>query len=161
MPTLQIEIPKQTLDHLKMAPDEFAVMMRAMAALKMYELDQITSQKAAELAGVSRVEFLRLLRRHQIPPFEWLDEAGAPTRPVGELSDAEVLRRSNLHMPTWQSRRLQELLEQQREGELTDEAQAELEHLLRLNDSALLLKSEAMVEAVRRGLREPGTSPVE
>ncbi len=158
MPTLQIEIPRQTLDHLDMAPDEFAVTMRAMTALKMYELNQISSQEAAELAGISRVEFLQLLRHYQVAPFERVDETGAPTRPVGELSDAEVLRLSNLQMPTWQSRRLQELQDKQREGQLTTEEQSELEHLLRLNDSALLLKSEAMVEAVRRRLRDPGTS---
>lgn len=158
MPTLEIEIPKQTLDHLEMAPGEFALTMRAMTALKLYELGQISSQEASELAGISRVEFLQLLRRHQIPPFERLDETGAPTRPVGELSDAEVLRLSNLQMPTWQSRRLHELLDKQQAGQLTSEEQPELEHLLRLNDSALLLKSEALVEAVRRGLRDPGTS---
>jgi hypothetical protein len=158
MPTLEIEIPKQTLDHLNMAPDEFAFTMKAMTALKMYELGQISSQEGADLAGVSRVEFLQLLRRYQISPFEWLDETGAPTRPVGELPDAEVLRLSNLQMPTWQSRRLQELLEKQQEGELTAEEPSELGHLLRLNDSALLLKSEAMVEAVHRGLRDSGVS---
>ncbi|MFQ5797003.1 MAG: UPF0175 family protein [Candidatus Bipolaricaulia bacterium] len=158
MPTLEIEIPKQTLDHLDMAPEEFAFTMRAMTALKMYELGQIPSQEAADLAGVSRIEFLQLLRRHQVPPFEWLDETGAPTRPVGEFSDAEVLRLSNLQMPAWQSQRLHELLDKQRESELTADEQSELEHLLQLNDSALLLKSEAVVEAVRRGLREPGTS---
>ncbi len=120
-------------------------------------LSQISSQEAAELAGVSRLEFLHLLRHYQVPPFERLDETGAPVRPVEELSDAEVLRLSNLQMPPWQSRRLQELLDRQREGELAAEERSELGHLLQLNDKALLLKSEAMVEAVRRGLRKPGT----
>jgi hypothetical protein len=60
-------------------------------------------------------------------------------------------------MPTWQNRRLHELLEHQREGELTTEEQGELARLLRLHESALLLKSEAMVEAVRRGLCEAGS----
>ena len=73
-----------------------------------------------------------------------------------ELSDAEVLRLATMQMPTWQSRRLHELLEQQREGQLNTAEQVELAHLLRLNDSALLLKSEAMVEAVRRGLCQVG-----
>jgi hypothetical protein len=77
---------------------------------------------------------------------------------VHELSDAEVLRLATMRMPTWQSRRLHELLEHQREGQLTTEEQVELAHLLRLHDRALLLKSEAMVEAVRRGLCEAGSS---
>ena len=63
-----------------------------------------------------------------------------------------------MHMPPWQSRRLDEIVEQQREGQLTPEEQVELAHLLRLHDSALLLKSEAMVEAVHRGLCEAGPS---
>jgi hypothetical protein len=60
-------------------------------------------------------------------------------------------------MPPWQSRRLHEIFEEQREGQLTTEEQVELARLLRLNDSALLLKSEARVEAVRRGLCEAGS----
>jgi hypothetical protein len=130
MPTLEIDIPKQALDQLDMAA----------------------------LAGVSRGEFLQLLRTYQVPPFERVDATGAPITPVHELSDAEVLRLSTMQMPTWQSRRLHELLEHQREGQLATEEKAELAHLLRLNDSALLLKSEALVEAVQRGLCETGSS---
>jgi Uncharacterised protein family (UPF0175) len=128
-----------------------------MAALKMYELGRLSSREAAALAGVSRGEFLLLLRTYQIPPLERIDATGAPIRPVHELSDAEVLRLSAMQMPTWQNRRLHELLEHQREGHLTTEEQVELVHLLRLHHSALLLKSEAMVEAVRRSLCEAGS----
>ena len=63
-----------------------------------------------------------------------------------------------MHMPPWQSRRLDEILAHQREGQLTPEEQVELAHLVRLHDSALLLKSEAMAEAVRRDLCEAGSS---
>jgi hypothetical protein len=100
---------------------------------------------------------LQLLRTHQIHPFERLDDTGAPTRPVPELSDAAVLRFATMQMPAWQSRRLQELLAQQRDGQLTTEEQAELTDLLGLHDRALLLKSEAMAEAVRRGVCEAGS----
>jgi hypothetical protein len=156
MPTLEIEIPKQMLDRLDMEPGEFALAMKTMAALKMYELGRLSSREAAALAGVSRGEFLQLLRTYQIPPFERLDAMGAPIRPVHELADAEVLWLATMQMPPWQSRRLHELLEHQREGQLTTEEQVELAHLLRLHESALLLKSEAMVEAVRRSLCEAG-----
>jgi len=158
MPTLEIDIPEQTLDHLDMEPNEFAMAMKTMTALKMYELGQLSSYEAAALAGVSRGEFLQLLRTYQIPPFERVDATGAPIRPVPELADAEVLRLATMHMPSWQSRRLDEILEHQHEGQLTPEEQVELAHLSRLHDSALLLKSEAMVEAVRRGLCEAGSS---
>ena len=157
MPTLEIEIPTQMLDQLRMEPGEFARMMKAMTALKMYELGQLSSLQAGALAGVSRSEFLQLLRAHQIHPFERLDDTGAPTPPIPELSDAITLKYATMQMPAWQSRRLQELLEQQRAGQLTMEEQAELTALLGLHDRALLLKSEAMAEAVRRGLCEVGS----
>ena len=157
MPTREIEVPKQALDHLHMEPSEFALAMKTMAALKMYELGQLSSREAAALAGVSRGEFLQALRTYQISPFERVDATGAPIRPVHELSDAEVLRLATMQMPTWQNRRLHELLEHQREGQLTTEERVELAHLLRLHNSALLLKSEAMVEAVRRSLCEAGS----
>lgn len=152
MPRLEIEIPEQTLGQLAMEADDFARTMKSMAALKMYELGRLSSQEAAALAGISRIEFLQLLRVHQIPPFERVDETGALTGPIEELPDVEVLRLSRLRMPGWQSRRLQELMERQKENTLTAEEQQELAQLLRLNDTALVLKSEAMVEAVRRGV---------
>ena len=156
MPTLEIDIPEQTLDHLDMEPSALALAMKTMAALKMYELGRLSSQQAATLAGVSRGEFLQLLRTYQIPPFERVDATGTPLRPLPELSDAAVLQLATMHMPPWQSRRVDELLEQQCEGQLTPEEHVELAHLVRLHDSALLLKSEAMVEAVRRGLCAAG-----
>lgn len=158
MPTLEIDIPEQTLDHLDMEPSALALTMKTMAALKMYELGRLSSHQAATLVGVSREEFLQLLRTYQIPPFERVDTTGAPIRPVPELADAEVLRLATMHTPPWQSRRLDEISEHQREGQLTPEEQVELAHLSRLHDSALLLKSEAIVEAVRRGLCEAGSS---
>jgi hypothetical protein len=62
MPTLEIEIPRQMLDPLDMEPSEFAMAMKTMAALKMYELGRLSSREAAALAGVSRGEVLQLLR---------------------------------------------------------------------------------------------------
>lgn len=157
MATLEIEIPKQTLDYLAVEADDFAHTMKSMAALKMYELGQLSSQEAAALAGLPRIEFLHLLRLNQIPPFERVDETGAPIRPVKELSYTEVLRLSRSQMPIWQNRRLQELLDQQREGQFSSGEQEELAELLRLNDNSLVLKSEAMAEVARRGLCKAGS----
>jgi hypothetical protein len=76
--------------------------------------------------------------------------------PVETLSDADILRFAHLQMPAWQSRRLHELLDQQRESHISPEERDELTALLHVHDRALLLKAEAMVEAVRRGLCEAG-----
>lgn len=156
MPTLTIDIPEQTLAYLAMEPGTFAGTMKTMTALKMYELGQLASREAAVLAGVSHGEFLQLLRTHQVPPFERVDATGTPVPPVADVSDAEVFRLAHIQMPLWHSRRLHELLDQQREGTLSTEEAGELATLLRLHDHALLLKAEAMAEAVRRGLCAPG-----
>jgi hypothetical protein len=132
------------------------VTMKTLSALNLYEVGQLFSHAAAVLAGISRREFLQRLRTHQIPPFERVDATGTATPLVNELSDADLLRIATTQMPAWQSRRLHELLDQQREGQLATEEQVELTHLLRLNDRALLLKSEALVDAVHRSLCEAG-----
>jgi predicted HTH domain antitoxin len=41
-----------------------------LAAVKLYELGRLSSGRAAELAGMSRVEFLLALGRYKVFPFE-------------------------------------------------------------------------------------------
>jgi hypothetical protein len=156
MPTLMVEIPEQTLTQLAMEPSRFVGTMKTMTALKMYELGQLSSRAAAALAGVTLGEFLELLRTYQIPPFARVDATGAPVPPVTALADAEVLRLARMQMPLWQSRRLDELLDAQREGALTAAEGHELLTLVQLHDQGLLLKAEALAEVVRRGLAAPG-----
>ena len=45
-----------------------------MAALKMFELGKISSGKAAELAGMSRIEFLETCGRYRVSVFNYSDE---------------------------------------------------------------------------------------
>ena len=49
---------------------DFAREMRILAAVKLYELGRLSSGRAAELAGMSRVEFLLELGRYKVFPFE-------------------------------------------------------------------------------------------
>jgi predicted HTH domain antitoxin len=44
--------------------------LRMMAAVKLYELGRLSSGRAAELAGVSRAEFLIDLGRYRVFPFQ-------------------------------------------------------------------------------------------
>jgi predicted HTH domain antitoxin len=48
----------------------FAREMRILAAMKLDELGRLSSGRAAELAGMSRVEFLLALGRYKVFPFE-------------------------------------------------------------------------------------------
>ncbi|MFQ6015341.1 MAG: UPF0175 family protein [Anaerolineae bacterium] len=60
-------------------PEELQAQIRLMAALKMFELGKLSSGKAAELAGLSRVEFFEMCGRYRVsifnyPPEELEDE---------------------------------------------------------------------------------------
>lgn len=79
----------------------------------------------------------------------------APEAPVSALWDHEVLAASRAKMRPSQGRRLSELLERQREGALSDEERSELLTLMQTDNRVWIRQSEALAEAVRRGLRDP------
>ena len=59
---------------LKMSDAEFAEELRFLAAAKLYELGRLSSGKAAQLAGMERVEFLYALARIGVPAINLRDE---------------------------------------------------------------------------------------
>jgi len=48
----------------------FARELRVLAAVKLYELGRLSSGRASELAGMSRVEFLLALGQYKVFPLE-------------------------------------------------------------------------------------------
>lgn len=74
-----LEIPEKVLLAEKSDEVTFAREMRLLAAIKLYELGRLSSGRAAELAGMHRVEFLLTLGRYNVFPLE------------AELSDLERL----------------------------------------------------------------------
>ena len=79
------------------------------------------------------------------------------TPPVTSMSDAEIMALTQLQMAPQQGKRLDHLLDKQREGQLTMPEQTELQGLMQRYHQLWLRQSEALREAVRRGLREPLT----
>ena len=69
MSTVQIEIPEEVLISLKETPETISRELRILAAVKLFELGKLSSGRAAQLAGMSRVEFLILLGRYKVSPF--------------------------------------------------------------------------------------------
>ena len=65
-----IDIPEKILLAEKTDEISFARELRLLAAVKLYELGRLSSGRAAELAGIPRVEFLLTLGRYKIFPFE-------------------------------------------------------------------------------------------
>ncbi len=65
-----VDVPEKVLLAEKMDEADFARELRTLAAVKLYELGRLSSGRAAELAGMSRVEFLLSLGRYKVFPFD-------------------------------------------------------------------------------------------
>ena len=73
MTTLSLQVPDATLISLKAEPSSFAEEIKLLAAVKLFELGRLSSGRAAEFAGMSRLEFLDQIGRYGVGPFEHLD----------------------------------------------------------------------------------------
>ena len=68
-----LSFPETTFSALRKTLDEFAQEMRIAAAVKWYELEQVSQGKAAEIAGLTRAEFIEALSRYQVAPFQYTE----------------------------------------------------------------------------------------
>lgn len=73
---ISVQIPEESRGNkvpaisLKEKPQSFARELQMLAAVKLYELGKLSSGRAAQLAGVTRVEFLLALGRYRVSPFD-------------------------------------------------------------------------------------------
>jgi predicted HTH domain antitoxin len=65
-----IDVPETVLLAEKTDEQTFAREVCMLAAVKLYELGRLSTGRAAELAGLPRVEFLLALGRYNVFPFE-------------------------------------------------------------------------------------------
>ncbi len=65
-----IDVPEQILVAEKTDAQGFGREMRMLTAVKLYELGRLSSGRAAELAGVARLEFLRRLGDYRVFPLQ-------------------------------------------------------------------------------------------
>jgi predicted HTH domain antitoxin len=80
---LTLELPQDVFSALRQEPEAFLREVRLAAAVKWYETEQISQSKAAEVAGISRAEFLAALARFGVSPFQiTADELIAETHNV-------------------------------------------------------------------------------
>jgi predicted HTH domain antitoxin len=69
MQQITLELPDDLATAVQMTPEELQAQIRLMAAVKMFELGKLSSGKAAELAGLSRVAFLEACGRYRVSVF--------------------------------------------------------------------------------------------
>jgi len=74
--TITVECPDEVLLSLKEQPAEAAKEFRIAAAMKLFELGKLTSGRAAQLAGLSRVEFLETAGRYRVRAFQRMSPRG-------------------------------------------------------------------------------------
>lgn len=81
--TVTVTVPEGALSALRQGPREFAEEMKRAAVAKWYELGVVSQSKGAEILGVSRSEFLDLLSKYRVNPYQVDDEDLAGERLSG------------------------------------------------------------------------------
>jgi hypothetical protein len=112
---------------------------------------------AERLAGATQRDVAAILAdalEMLLPTLENLPE-GSSNPSLSSLSDAEVLVLANSKMDAVQNQRLGELQQRGKTTGLSEAERYELLALLQIYQLGQLRKSEALAEAVQRGLRSP------
>ena len=91
MAQITLEYPDDLESAVQTTPEEMNAQIRLMAALKMFELGKMSAGKVAELAGLSRVEFLETCGRYRVSVFNYpLEELKAELQ-----ADLDVARKAS------------------------------------------------------------------
>jgi len=84
MTELVLELPESAFSTLQKDPAELGQELRLAAAVKWYELGRVSQGRAAEIAGLTRAQFITALGRYQVTPFQYSADEIAQ-----ELTDAD------------------------------------------------------------------------
>ena len=71
MVTVTFELPEDALFSVRKDPDHFAQELRLAAAVKWYEMGEVSQSRAAEISGLSRSKFIAALDRFKVSPFQY------------------------------------------------------------------------------------------
>ena len=110
-------------------------------------------QRLAQITGLDMETVLNGMPLLAAPLLQEFD-----TTLPSSLSDEAVLAIADSHLDLTLSARLSDLHTQQNAQQLTPSAREELQLLMGVYQAGQIRKAEAMVEAVRRGLRAKGSA---
>ena len=69
MTTLTMDFPEEAFSALRRTREEFTSELRLAAAIHWYQTQRISQEKAAQIAGLDRTDFLLALAREQVDVF--------------------------------------------------------------------------------------------
>lgn len=82
---LKVPMPRQALLVSGLSKEQVAMSMLETFVLALYKQDRISAGKAAQLLGISKFDFIRILATHGIPYFNFTpEELGAEMQAVEE-----------------------------------------------------------------------------
>ena len=67
---IELDLPEGAFSTLRTTPERFVRELRLAAATKWYEIGLLSQSKGAEVAGVSRQEFVEALSRFGVSPVQ-------------------------------------------------------------------------------------------
>lgn len=83
---VSLQLPRDLLGALDVPEEQVERRLREMIALQLFREGRISSGKAAELLGISKLEFVQLLARYGLPYFtETPGELAAEARTLEQL----------------------------------------------------------------------------
>lgn len=83
MNRVTFEVPQHSLDALNVPTAEVAATLRMAAAVKLYELERLSSGAAADLAGVPKPVFLARLADYGVDAFRLSEDELLGEAPLG------------------------------------------------------------------------------
>ena len=118
------------------------------------DLPDDTYRRATQYAAYAKLDLSEIIAAALASTLPSMDVI-RQLRGIAKLSDRELVALTELRMEPEADRRLSDLLDQQQAGEVSDLERAELAALMRTYEVGLLRQSQALAEAVHRGLLPP------
>ena len=71
---INIPVPEEILLSLRVNNEEFAVQMKTLTAIKLYESGKLSIGQAAAFAGMDELDFIKFLGKHKVSIFGSISE---------------------------------------------------------------------------------------
>ncbi len=70
---INIEYPESLANSLRLKGKDFENEMKASSLVKLFEIGKVSSGTAAKVLGLTRLDFLELIRKYKVSPFGYDD----------------------------------------------------------------------------------------